>query len=137
MSAKKYERFLHQTKTWIALRKVIEKWARKDLKKKSKILPLASFQKSKFFPQNVDIYLKTVKLPYLTENGILNNFDFHGWLSKFDIFRIIAVPNSWICTVLQYSGHGFFRNSANSGICNRHNSEYIRLRKSTKKIWVV
>ena len=24
------------------------------------------------------IYLKTVKLPYLTENGILNNFDPHG-----------------------------------------------------------
>ena len=24
------------------------------------------------------IYLKTVKLPYLTENNILNNFDFHG-----------------------------------------------------------
>jgi len=36
------------------------------------------------------IYLRTVELHYLTENGILNNFVFHGWLSKSDIFMAVA-----------------------------------------------
>ena len=38
MSAKKYERFLYQTKTWIALRKVIEKWIKKGFWKKISLL---------------------------------------------------------------------------------------------------
>jgi len=95
-SAKKYERFLYQTKTWIALRKVIEKWAKKRFWKKSKMSPLLPHQKSQFLPLNLEIYLRTVKLPYLTENLILNNFDFHGWLSESDIIWVMAVANSRI-----------------------------------------
>ena len=66
------------------------------LKKKSKMSPLPPLQKSQFLPLNLEIYLRTVKLPYLTENLILNNFDFHGWLSKSDIFWVMAVANSQI-----------------------------------------
>ena len=96
MSAKKYERFLCQAKTWIALRKVIEKWAKKVFEKKSKISPLPPIKKSQFLPLNLEIYLKTVELSCLTENCILNNFDSHGWLSKSDIFWVMAVANSRI-----------------------------------------
>ena len=42
------------------------------------------------------IYLTTVKLPYLTENDILNNFEHHGWFSKSNIFWVITVANSRI-----------------------------------------
>ena len=42
-------------------------------------------QKKKFH-QISQIYLTSVKLPYFTENDILNNFDLHGWFSKSDIF---------------------------------------------------
>ena len=96
--AKKYERFVYQTKTWIALRKVIEKWTKKGFWKKSKI-SRSPPKKIQFLQLNLEMYLRTVKLPYLAENGCLNNFDFHGWLSKSDIFWVMAVANSWICTV--------------------------------------
>ena len=76
-----------------------KKRAKKIFWKKSIISPIPPFQKSKFFPQNLEVYQRTVKLPYLTATGILNNFDFHGWLCKSDIFRVIAVTNSWICTI--------------------------------------
>ena len=39
------------------------------------------------------------KLPNLTKNGILNNFDFHGWPSESDIFWVMTVANSRICTI--------------------------------------
>ena len=58
--------------------------------------PPSPLQKSQFLPLNLENYLRTVKLPYLTENLILNNFDFHGWLSKSDIFWVMAVENSRI-----------------------------------------
>ena len=37
------------------------------------------------------VNLDIVKLPNLTKNRILSNFDLHGPSSKFDIFRVIAV----------------------------------------------
>ena len=49
-------------------------------------------QKKKFN----QIYLTTVKLPYLTENDILNNFEHHGWFSKSNIFLVMAAANSRI-----------------------------------------
>ena len=45
------------------------------------------------------IYLRNVKLSIPTKNGILSNFDLHGWPSKSDIFWVMAVANSQICTV--------------------------------------
>jgi len=44
-------------------------------------------------------YLITVKLPNLAKNGILSNFDLHGWPSKSDIFWVMAAVNSQICSV--------------------------------------
>ena len=43
-------------------------------------------------------YLRTFKLPNLIKNGILSNFDLHGWPSKSDTFWAMAVENSRICT---------------------------------------
>ena len=69
------------------------------LMKKVKCRPFP-LQKSRFLPLNLDIYLITVKLPYLTENRILNSFNFHGWLSKSDIFWVMAVTSSRISTII-------------------------------------
>ena len=45
------------------------------LNKKVKSRPTS---KSQFLPPNLEIYLRTVKLPYPTGNRILNNFDPYG-----------------------------------------------------------
>ena len=45
------------------------------------------------------IYVRTFKLPNLTKNDILSNFDFYGWPSKSDILWVMTVANSRICTV--------------------------------------
>ena len=58
----------------------------------------------KKFHQICQIYLRTVKLPYLTENGILNNFDIHGWIFKSDIFWVMAVANSRISGLPEETG---------------------------------
>ena len=40
-----------------------------------------------------------IYLSHLTRNGILSNFDLHGWPSKSDTFWVIAVADSRICSV--------------------------------------
>ena len=53
--------------------------------------------KKKFY-QIYQIYLRlrTVKHPYPTEKGILNNFDLYGRLFKSNIFSVLTVENSRI-----------------------------------------
>ena len=64
--------------------------------------------------------------PYLTENGILNNFDFNGGLTKSDIFWVKAVSNSRIS--------GWPEETVQILEFSTHNSEYIGLTGSTKKV---
>ena len=41
-------------------------------------LQFISLKMEKKYHRIYQIYLKTIKLPYLTKNGTLNNFDFDG-----------------------------------------------------------
>ena len=89
------------------------------------------------------IDLRIVKLSNFTKHDILSNFDLHGWpsspskirnKSKSDIFRVAAVANSRICIVCPCAISVQFAHGAISWICNRCNSEYIWLRRSTMEI---
>ena len=63
--------------------------------------------KKKQFQQ---IDLRTVKLPYLIEIGNLNNFNIHSWVSKSDMFLVIAVANSLLLVVCRglLTGYRYF-----------------------------
>ena len=77
------------------------------------------------------IYLRTVKIPNLIKNGILSNFDFHGWPSKSDIFELRRLQIHEFAPFLQVTVQNSIIREFSTAV-----TEYIRLIESTMDIKV-